>query len=409
MNDHPSFASKQVLGGLLLAGVMLLAAHRLTGPPAPLPPPAGLSATPPAVAPRGARPAAALRTAVSRPRRWVVADTAPRSAANASRAIPEEWVVILRPGADAAALAARVGAEVVGGIGAARTYRLRFPNAAAAQAAEPLLRNDGAVAGMDRNYALPRPAPPQWAEAADAPPALGLEPVAADAPIVIGLVDSAVGAQGTAADGFLLHPSTDAPAEPTHGTAVLAAILEGLSAGLGEDNKSTGVKIVPVDVYGGAEETSSFQVAEGMLAALEQGATIVNLSLGGSEPESLMRNIIASGDNLGVVFVGAAGNEPVTTPTYPAAYDPVLAVTSVDANGAVDAQANRGDFVDVGAPGTVRFPYGDRWYETSGTSVSAGYISGLTAGLAERLQVPVADAATLVSERLALTAPPAAP
>ena len=332
-------------------------------------------------------------------RRWLISDH--DAGEEGLQAVPDEWIVTVRKGASTEALASRLGATVVGRMPVGGTYRLRFPDAASAAEARRALEGDPSVLGIESNYIIPRPAVPVPA-ATDPALASGvnLSPVSSETPIVIGLVDTAVGTSGGIQEGFLLGSSVLAPV-PTHGNSVVAAILDGLAAAAGE-RAASAVRILPVDVYGGAPETTSYQVAEGILAAMEQGATVVNLSLGTSAPVRLVQDLIDAGDELGVVFVGAAGNEPVATPTYPAAYDPVLAVTSMDGSGRVADDVNHGAFVDVGAPGTVRFPYGDGWYMAAGTSISAGFVSGLTAGLAERTGISVTEAKEQIARMLAV-------
>jgi hypothetical protein len=75
----------------------------------------------------------------------------------------------------------------------------------------------------------------------------------------------------------------------------------------------------------------------------------------------------------------AAGNQPVTTPFYPAAYPEVTAVTAVD-NGQLASYANRGSFVSLGAPGTSVVCYSGADYFVVGTSASSAYASGVAAG-----------------------------
>ena len=94
--------------------------------------------------------------------------------------------------------------------------------------------------------------------------------------------------------------------------------------------------------------------------------------------------MIKNSHDAGVLFLGAAGNEPVATPTYPAAYPEVMAVTASNRAGGIASYANYGDFVDVAAPGANLVRYnGKSWY-VSGTSASSAYISGLAAGMTSR-------------------------
>ena len=86
-------------------------------------------------------------------------------------------------------------------------------------------------------------------------------------------------------------------------------------------------------------------------ALTARGVKVINLSLAGPANPLLQRAIdVASA--AGVIIVAAAGNEgPAAGPAYPAAYSGVIAVTAVDRNLAVYRRANRGDYVDIAAPG----------------------------------------------------------
>jgi hypothetical protein len=146
------------------------------------------------------------------------------------------------------------------------------------------------------------------------------------------------------------------------------------------------VKILPVDIYGSNPQTTTFDVAQGIYRAVTAGANVVNLSLGSPGDSAVLRKLIQQASQQGVVFFGAAGNEPVTTPTYPAAYPEVVAVTAGDRNGQVAEYANRGSFVDLITPGTSIVPYRGQTYIISGTSAATAYASGLAAGLADANQ-----------------------
>jgi hypothetical protein len=110
----------------------------------------------------------------------------------------------------------------------------------------------------------------------------------------------------------------------------------------------------------------------------------VNLSLGGEGDSSYLHDTIRSAHDQGVLFIGAAGNEPVTTATYPAAYPEVIAVTASDASGALAPYANRGDFIDVIAPGGSLITFRGQQFFVTGTSAATAYVSGRAAGQVER-------------------------
>ena len=78
---------------------------------------------------------------------------------------------------------------------------------------------------------------------------------------------------------------------------------------------------------------------------------VINMSMSGPADELLQKAIVDMSAG-GVVFVAAAGNGgPSAPPSYPAAYEQVIAVTAVDKNLRGYIHANHGDYIDVAAPG----------------------------------------------------------
>jgi hypothetical protein len=150
---------------------------------------------------------------------------------------------------------------------------------------------------------------------------------------------------------------------------------------------STSVQILPVNVYpgGGAGDasTSTFDVANGIVQAVNGGAKVINLSLGSSSDSPFLQSVIQDVSKLNIPMFAAAGNEPVTTPFYPAAYPGVKAVTAID-NGQLAPYANRDPgVVSLGAPGSSIVPFANMAFVLQGTSVSSAYISGRAAGYLE--------------------------
>jgi subtilisin family serine protease len=107
----------------------------------------------------------------------------------------------------------------------------------------------------------------------------------------------------------------------------------------------------------------------------------VNMSFSGPR-DPLVENAIARMHAKGVVFVAAAGNQgPTAPPSYPAAYPDVIAVTAVNRNGENYRHANRGDYVDVAAPGVeilAALPKATTGYRT-GTSFAAPFVTSIVA------------------------------
>ena len=304
-----------------------------------------------------------------------------------AKPIADELVLLRKPGSKESAdeLAKRLGAKVTGRVDQFGAYRLKFADENAARQAAAAL-DGSADFDVDYNHAIPRPGAAELRAASSALP-LNLKPDAS-APagqLRVGLIDAAV--QKNSPFSELLLPGVSVAGEatpgttnPTHGTSMFETLLRGLAT-TQESGATTSVRVLPVDVYGNAESTSTFNVAQGIVEALNAGATVINLSLASAGDSQFLHNVIIKGSERGVLFIAAAGNEPTTQPNYPAAYPEVLAVTAGGKTG-LASYANRGDFVDVIAPGSSIIQFGGRTYYVSGTSASTAYISGLAAGMA---------------------------
>ena len=74
--------------------------------------------------------------------------------------------------------------------------------------------------------------------------------------------------------------------------------------------------------------------------AANRGAQVINLSLGGTEEVLVLKNAVEYARSKGSLVVAAVGNEGVSGVSYPAKFDNVIGVTSVDANGRQSSFAN---------------------------------------------------------------------
>ena len=88
-------------------------------------------------------------------------------------------------------------------------------------------------------------------------------------------------------------------------------------------------------------------MAEGIVQAVDRGAKVINLSLGGTGESKVLKNAVDYAQSNGALVVAAVGNEGVGEVSYPAKFDHVIGVTSVDANGRQSSFANYGEGVDI--------------------------------------------------------------
>jgi Subtilase family len=93
--------------------------------------------------------------------------------------------------------------------------------------------------------------------------------------LVVGLIDTSVQSLGKNLDAFIkpqlqaaTQQTTPQPNQLNHGTAMAETILEAVQKQTGG---TTSVSILPVDVYGGAETTTTFDVANGIKMAIDNG------------------------------------------------------------------------------------------------------------------------------------------
>src|SRR5215212_6634954 len=132
--------------------------------------------------------------------------------------------------------------------------------------------------------------------------------------------------------------------------------------------------------------TTDSRIVQGIKWSVNNGADVVNLSLGGSGDSSVLSMAINRAYGQGAVVVAAAGNEGTNVPQYPAAYSKVIAVSATTTDGRLASFSNRGDWVDLAAPGTdiLSTSKSGGYQRRSGTSMAAPFVSGLAGLLASR-------------------------
>jgi hypothetical protein len=303
--------------------------------------------------------------------------------------VPNELIVKLKPGADIDAIAKALGAKVIARNDKLHLYELLFPDEATTDAALGQLKTNSDVEAVDYNYILdPPPTPQPLANVpfGSGPVALALDPATPGDPCnpVVGLIDTPIQSLGSQLNPFITKtisvagdPGTLSTTSPTHATAMAQTILGAVSKAGGG---SSSVRIVAVDVYGANETATSWNVALGIQAAVDNGATVLNMSLGGASDSTILDSIIRQALAQGVVIFAAAGNQPVNTPTYPAAIPGVNAVTALGAPGQLAPYANYGSFVGMALPGASVVYIGNQPWVVQGTSPATAYATGVAAG-----------------------------
>ncbi|MFJ6570388.1 type VII secretion-associated serine protease mycosin [Streptomyces sp. NPDC091292] len=183
-----------------------------------------------------------------------------------------------------------------------------------------------------------------------------------------------------------------------HGTA-MAGIIAGHGHGAGAEDGVMGMapeaRILPVRVIledgdpsrKKARDNRGGALAEGIRWAADQGADVINLSLGddseSAHPEPAEDAAVQYALKKGAVVVASAGNggEKGDHISYPAAYPGVIAVTAVDRYGTRASFSTRRWYATVSAPGVdvVLVDPDRRYYEGWGTSAASAFVSGAVA------------------------------
>ena len=189
-----------------------------------------------------------------------------------------------------------------------------------------------------------------------------------------------------------LSPMIDDCGHGTHVAGTIAAIPDN---GIGIAGAAPRVRILPVRVLSAANHCGgwSSDVAKGIIWAANQGARVINLSLGGPGPDSALARAVRYARSKGAVVVAAAGNNHGTcTPyrnrtIYPGATTGAIGVGAVDSSLNHACFSNTGRYVDLAAPGvgilsTVTVsgnPSSYGYASWSGTSMATPHVSAAAA------------------------------
>ncbi len=281
-----------------------------------------------------------------------------------------------------------IGGQVSQNIDALNAVVVRVPDSKKALSASPLLKTSEpdyyAVAQVE-------PAndpffPDQWALPVIHAPE-GWATLTSNTPdVIVAVLDSGICADnvdliGRVTAGWDFVQDDAAPQDEFgHGCSVAGVIAANGNNSVGIAGVAPNVKIMPIRVLDAQGIGTYSRVAAGITYAVDHGASIINLSLGGVSPSNTLQAAIDYAVAHHVMVIAAAGNTGNQTVLFPASYEPVIAVGSVGRNLQPSIFSSTGTGVDLYAPGEgIVSTSLDGFSTLSGTSLAAPQVAGVAA------------------------------
>lgn len=170
-----------------------------------------------------------------------------------------------------------------------------------------------------------------------------------------------------------------------HGTHVAGTIAGGNNS-FGVTGIAYDAQIMPVKVLDDNGSGTNSAIAKGIYYAVDNGADVINLSLGGGSYSQEMENAVQYASSRNVIVVMAAGNSGGFQPIYPARYaeNYGIAVGAVNRNGNMADFSNRAgsqELTYVTAPGVNVYSTlpNNQYAAYSGTSMATPHVAGVVA------------------------------
>ena len=185
-----------------------------------------------------------------------------------------------------------------------------------------------------------------------------------------------------------------------HGTHVTGTIAQVTHNGIGVTGIARNVKIMPLKVLSGSGSGSVAGIADAIRYAADEGAKVINMSLGGRFPSKILEKAVKYAHDKGVTVICAAGNDGRNKVGYPAAYPGAVAVAATQYDESTTFYSNFGKDIDVAAPGgntkvdqngdgmpdgvlqntiAIQDPTTDDYYGYMGTSMASPHAAGVAA------------------------------
>jgi hypothetical protein len=276
---------------------------------------------------------------------------------------------------------------------APNTQALQLPDTLSTERAQELIRTLPGVrmvepdvpAGIDVVSSDPLYGQQWFLPHVGAEEAWGLELGSRD--LIVAVVDTGVDAShpdlaGRVLEGydFVNRDATTAD-DHGHGTHVAGIIAASGEDGVGVAGMAWRVRVLPVKVLDAKGSGYYSDIIAGIRYAADRGAAVINLSLSGGASSAILQEAVDYARSRGSLVVAAAGNDALDSLGYPAACRGVTSVGAVDENDIPASFSNRGEGLDLVAPGLDIYSdfKGRGFASMSGTSMAAPQVAGAAA------------------------------
>ncbi|MCL4338761.1 S8 family peptidase [Patescibacteria group bacterium] len=212
--------------------------------------------------------------------------------------------------------------------------------------------------------------------------------------VEIAIVDTGIDQSNEDLKGKIVanHNCTDSPTADDlfgHGTHVAGIAASETNNGVGVAGVGYKASLINAKALGDDGSGYYSWLANCIIWSADNGANVINMSLGGPYSSQTLEDAVNYAWNKGVVIVAAAGNSNSPYPFYPAYYSHVIAVAATDINDYRASFSNYGRWIAVAAPGVSIYstlpdhPNAigvENYGYLSGTSMASPHVAGL-AGL----------------------------
>jgi hypothetical protein len=290
---------------------------------------------------------------------------------------------------------AGAGLAITGQIPALRAVRVRFDDPETLRNALQSSGDDPAALGANPLVSLPHPPAREDRAALDQVP-FGNDTLAFlgangdrtswGRGATIAILDTGVAGDVTFGQGRIhtldigLGTAPGLGEEDGHGTAVAA-----LAAGAAPDapGVAPGANLLSIRVTDASATSDLFTLSQAIVAAVDSGAKLINISLGGYATGAVLDAAIGYATQNGALIVAAAGNDQAAQLAWPAADPRVISVGAVDKAEQQVSFSNSGPQLQLSAPGYgVQTAWLDGQRVTvDGTSASAPLVAGAIAAI----------------------------